>query len=349
MSLNFAHPLASADSPSNLGVLSAAACGLDAFIAQQGGDVDRVFGIAGIDPDLLLHPTLSLSLSNYCKMLEEAASQSGCDNFGLRYGQQFLPRALGLLGYVGLCSHSLEQALQNFARAFPYHQHDTLIRLVDIGECYRFDYQVHHPAILDRRQDAELTMGMALNLVRHALGPDWAPRAVLFEHARPEGWREHQTVFDAPVLFDQPCNALLIPKRDIAGKLMPERDPVLLMLVQDAIVRLGGQQSPQCLVDQARGLVRDALPLGEPSLERVAAGLGLTPAALQRRLREQNLSFSTLIDQVRRELALHYLRRRLPVSELAPLLGYSETSAFSRAFRRWFDASPRQWLQMSTA
>ena len=78
-------------------------------------------------------------------------------------------------------------------------------------------------------------------------------------------------------------------------------------------------------------------------------GLGLTPAALQRRLREQNLSFSTLIDQVRRELALHYLRRRLPVSELAPLLGYSETSAFSRAFRRWFDASPRQWLQMSTA
>ena len=180
MSLNFAHPLASADSPSNLGVLSAAACGLDAFIAQQGGDVDRVFGIAGIDPDLLLHPTLSLSLNNYCKVLEEAASQSGCDNFGLRYGQQFLPRALGLLGYVGLCSHSLEQALQNFARAFPYHQHDTLIRLVDIGECYRFDYQVHHPAILDRRQDAELTMGMALNLVRHALGPDWAPRAVMF-------------------------------------------------------------------------------------------------------------------------------------------------------------------------
>lgn len=348
MTLNLAHPLATAESPSNLGVLSAAACGLDGFIARQGGNVERVFGVAGIDPDLLLHPTLSLSLSNYCKVLEEAATQSGCDNFGLRYGQQFQPRALGLLGYVGLCSHSLEQALQNFARAFPYHQHDTLIRLVDIGECYRFDYQIRHPAILDRRQDAELTMGMALNLVRHVLGADWAPRAVLFEHGKPEGWREHQAAFDAPVLFDQPCNALLIPRRDLAGQLMPERDPVLLMLVQDAIARLGGQQQPQCLVDQARGLVRDALPLGEPSLESVAASLGLNTAALQRRLREQNLSFSALIDQVRRELALHYLRRRLPVSELAPLLGYSETSAFSRAFRRWFDTSPRQWLQMST-
>lgn len=351
MSLNLAHPLAlSANPAANLGVLSAAASGLDQCIGRHGGDVDRIFGVAGIDPELLQHPTLSLSLSTYCKVLEEAAVQSGCDNFGLHYGQQFQPRALGLLGYVGLCSETLEQALRNFALAFPFHQHDTLIRLVDIGECYRFDYQVQHPAILDKRQDAELTMGMALNLLRHALGPTWAPRAVLFEHARPQGWREHLKVFDAPVLFDQPCNALLIPKRDLAGQLMPERDPILLMLVQDAIHRLGAQ-NPQShsLVDQARGLLRDALPLGEPGLEQLAAGLGLSGAGLQRRLREQNLSYSALIDQVRRELALHYLRRRLPITELAPLLGYSETSAFSRAFRRWFDISPRQWLQAPTA
>jgi AraC-like DNA-binding protein len=50
-----------------------------------------------------------------------------------------------------------------------------------------------------------------------------------------------------------------------------------------------------------------------------------------------------LVEQTRRDLALHYLRQRLPISELAPLLGYSETSAFSRAFRRWFGVSPRQW------
>lgn len=327
---------------SNVGVLSAAASGLDAFISRQGGDVERVLGVAGIDSEVLQHPTLSLRLDSYCRVLEEAAAQSGCDNFGLRYGQQFQPRALGLLGYVGLCSATPEQALHNFARAFPCHQHDTLVRLADIGECYRFDYQVRHPAILDKRQDAELTMGMALNLLRHALGPHWAPRAVLFEHDRPQEWREHLGVFDAPVLFNQPCNALLIPKRELLGRVMPEYDPVLLMLVQDAIARLGGQQS-LCLVDQARGLVRAALPAGEPTLECIAAGLELTAAGLQRRLREQNLSLSALIDQVRRELALHYLRRRLPISELAPLLGYSETSAFSRAFRRWFGTSPRQW------
>lgn len=329
---------------SNIGVLSAAASGLDRFITDQGGDLDRVFGRAGIDPERLLHPTLSLALTNYCAVLEEAARQSGCDNFGLRYGQQFQPRALGLLGYVGLCSETLEDALKNFAAAFPYHQHDTLIRLVDCGECYRFDYQVRHGAILDRRQDAELTLGMALNLMRHALGQDWAPRAVSFEHARPEDWKEHSRVFDAPVLFQRGCNSMLIPKRDLYGRQMPERDANLLFLVQDVIRRLGEQCGAPNLVEDAGTQIRLALSEGEPSLELIAEQLELTTAGLQRRLREAGLSFSQLVENTRRELAVHYLRQpQRPISELAPLLGYSETSAFSRAFRRWFGVSPRQW------
>ena len=70
--------------------------------------------------------------------------------------------------------------------------------------------------------------------------------------------------------------------------------------------------------------------------------------SLQRRLRDLGLSFSTMVDKVRCELATHYLRQhQLPISNLAPLLGYSEVSAFSRAFRRWFGVSPRQWRHES--
>src|SRR5690606_21633282 len=101
------------------GVLAAAARGLCGFIERQGGDAERVLGVSGIDPDLWQHPTLSLALPNYCQVLEEAARQSGCANFGLYYGQQSKPQALGLLGYIGLCSATVEQALINFARAFP--------------------------------------------------------------------------------------------------------------------------------------------------------------------------------------------------------------------------------------
>lgn len=339
---------ANAARANNQGVLSAAASGLDGFITQYGGDLDRVFGHAGIDPEQLLHPTLSLALPNYCQVLEEAARQTGCDNFGLHYGQQFQPQALGLLGYVGLCSGTLEEALVNFAQAFPYHQHSTLIQLVDHGECYRFDYQVRHGAIVQRRQDAELTMGMAANLVRHVLGRDWAPREVTFEHARPQDWQAHQALFNAPVSFGRQCNSLLIPKSDLAGKTMPGHDPVLLMLVQDAIRQLGEAPGRPDLLEQVRQAVKATLHLGEPGLEQIAEQLHMPEWALQRKLRELGLSFSQLVDHTRSDLALAHLRQQsLSISALAPLLGYSETSAFSRAFRRWFGVSPRQWRSAS--
>lgn len=328
----------------HLGVLSAAASGLDRFIIEQGGDLDRVFGHAGIDPEQLAHPTLSLALPNYCQVLEVAARQTGCDTFGLRYGEQFMPQALGLLGYVGLCSPTLETALINFAEAFPYHQHSTLIELVDEGECYRFDYQVRHGSIVERRQDAELTMGMALNLVRHALGPGWHPREVGFEHSRRGDVERHRQVFGAPVHFDRACNWLLIPKADIADLPMPGSDPVLLMLIKDAIRQLGGAASDGRLMPMVERAIIERLPEGEPSLEAVALAVDMGVGTLQRRLRDQGCCFTQLVERVRQRLAHRLLREGVTsVTELAGLLGYSETSAFSRAFRRWHNLSPRQW------
>lgn len=330
---------------SNRGVLAAAASGLSEFITDKGGDVDRIFGLSGIDAEMLARPTLSLGLVNYCRVLEEAARHSGFDNFGLHYGRQFKPQSLGLIGYIGLCSATLEQALHNVVNAFPWHQHDTLTRLVDKGDCWRLDYQVRHGAILCRRQDAELTLGMFLNLIRHVAGKHWAPREVHFEHPRPQQWHDHSKVFDAPVWFDQPCNSLVIAKRDLA-RAMPESDPLLLMVMQDAIRRLNGEAPPQNIVEQARSQVNLSLMQGEPVLEEVAEKLGLSSWSLQRRLREESISFTALVDNVRCEKATHYLQnRQLSISEMALLLGYSEVSAFSRAFRRWFGISPRQWRQ----
>lgn len=327
----------------NRGVLAAAATGLSEFITRQGGDSDRIFGLSGVDPELLGSPTLSLGLVNYCRVLEEAARHSSTNNFGLHYGRQFKPQSLGLIGYIGLCSPTLEAALHNVVQAFPCHQHDTLTRMVDKGDYWRLDYQVRHGAILSRRQDAELTLGMFMNLIRHSAGAHWAPREVHFEHARPENWHEHCKVFDAPVYFDQPFNSLIINKREVQRS-MPDNDPMLLMVVKDALQRLNTCRESQGLIGKVRACIHLLLSNGEPSLEQVAEHMGLSAWTLQRRLREHNFSYSLLLDKVRSELASHYLQQKsLSVSEMAMLLGYSEVSAFSRACRRWFGISPRQW------
>ncbi|WP_374438281.1 AraC-like transcriptional regulator QhpR [Pseudomonas panipatensis] len=333
---------------SPIGILASAATGLVDFIQHQGGDPERILGRAGIDASRLEHPTLSLDLNQYCQVFEEAARQTGNDNFGLRFGQQFKPDSLGLLGYVGMCSATLGEALRNVVSTFPVHQQSSLLRLQERGELCQLDYQVQYGAILRKRQDAELSLGMFVNLMRHALGQAWAPEKVLFEHPQPEAWHEHCKVFDAPVLFNQPHNSLIF-RRSVLERPMPGRDPRLLAIVIESMRMLGGQagvKSRPGIVDDVKSQVRALLNEGYPSLEQVADQLRLPSWTVQRRLQEQGLSFSALVDSVRQELATYYLQQsNLPISELALLLGYSEISAFSRAFRRWFEVSPKQWRQ----
>ena len=249
-----------------------------------------------------------------------------------------------MIGYIGLSSPTLTDALHNMATDFQWHQHHTLTQMVDIGDCWRLDYQVRHGAILCRRQDAELTLGMFLNVIRYALGKNWSPRAVHFEHPRPEQWQEHSKVFDAPVWFEQPYNSLIIPKADLVRSYMPESDTALLMVLRQTIRQLNRTADDQDLIDQTRTQVRLQMMHGEPNLDDVANKMGLSTWSLQRNLRKEGISFSTLVDKLRCEMATRYMQQnQLSISDMALLLGYSEVSAFSRAFRRWFNISPRQW------
>lgn len=327
----------------NQGVLSAAASGLSDFITKKGADVEHIFDISGINPELLISPTLSLQLPNYCKVLEHAAIISNCDNFGLHYGQQFQPKSLGLIGYIALCSPTLESALKNMTHYFYLHQKNTLTRMVDLGECWRIDYQVQHGAILTRRQDAELTIGMFMNVIRQVLGHHYSAREIHFEHPRPDFWQEHSKLLNTSVYFDQPFNSLVIVKKDMQCS-MPTSDPLLLTMMLDNLRLLNLSVQSQGLSDQVRSHIQLKLGNGEPNLEMIATDLGISSYSLTRYLKSEGLTFSSLVDAVRCELAEYYIKQKnIPISEMAFLLGYSESSAFSRAFKRWFGINPRQF------
>lgn len=336
----------------SIGVLSSAATGLIEFIQQKGGDADRILGHAGLNPEHLQHPTLSLDLNQYCAVFEESACQTQDDNFGLHYGNQFKPDALGMFGYVGMSSDTLGDALHNLVKVFPIHQQGSLLRLEVESEWCRLDYQVQYGAIFRKRQDAELSLGMFTNLMRHSIGQKWAPERVYFEHPQPEAWHEHCKAFDAPVFFGQPCNSLVF-RRNALEKVMPGRDSRLLAIVMGSMELLGRQwgerQGGHDIINDVQAQIRIQLANGGPSLDQVAEQLKISSWSLQRRLGEVGVNFSGLVDKVRQEMGQYYLTRTsLPISELALLLGYSEVSAFSRAFRRWHGVSPKLWRRFDS-
>ena len=327
------------------GVFASAATGIVGFIQQFGGDVDRIFGSVRILPDMAGSPTLKLKLRSFCALFEEAARHTRHDNFGLWFGNQFKPRDLGLWGYAAVSAPTLGSALENLVGLFRYHQESSVMRLTggDDG-LVRLEYRINAASIIERRQDAELSLGMFLNVLRECCGPAWAPEEVHFEHPRPGSAKEHELAFDAPVYFSQPTNALLF-NPEILDRRMPSSDLKLLTVMQTCLEQLSGDVAAEdVLADRLRSAIRMKLPDGYPTLEQIAAELRVAASAICRDLHECGLTYTELVEGVRRDLALSYVRQRqLPFSDIAMLLGYSELSAFSRAFRRWMGVSPREY------
>lgn len=330
-------------------ILAAAACGVHDFIRHHGVDPKQVLLDAGVEERLLGNPKVALDLGSYVDMMELAAGHTGNDNFGLRFGQQFKPEMLGLIGEIALASPSLGGAVANLAELFPYHQQATETRLVRDEQFLRLEYRILDGRIVERRQDAELTLGMFVNVFRHCLGSHWAPDEVHCEHLKPEGWREHERAFDAPVYFGQRTNAIIFRDRDLSRR-MPQGDLHRLGELRDELIRIAGGIGGVSFLDKVKGEIRSRLPTEGASIIAVADAIGLTRWTFQRRLAEYGLNFSDLVDLVRRELAAIYIRQpHIAVTEIAFALGYSELSALSRAFRRWYGASPQQLRAMPLA
>jgi AraC-like DNA-binding protein len=324
-------------------VLAAATTGFKSFVARNGGVAESVFVRVGFTDAQLSDINCPIDLGSYVQMMELAATETGNDNFGLWFGQQFKPEMLGLIGGIALASPTLGAALENLAKLFPYHQQATYTALTHRGELTSLEYRIIDGGIVERRQDAELTLGMFINIFRHCLGMHWAPEEIRFEHPRPIQWREHCQAFSAPVTFGHGSNALVF-RRDRLHQRMPQGDLRKANLLCDQLVRFGSGVGKLTLLDHAKGEIRSRLPDGIPCVETIADAVALQRWTLQRRLAELGLSYSEVVDLVRRELAERHIRQPyVTILEMSDALGYSELSAFSRAFRRWFGVSPQKF------
>lgn len=328
-------------------VLAAAATGAVELFEKYGGDTDRIFGRAGLKVNDLSGPLEELNLQQYCNLFEEAARQTGNSNIGLEFGQSFSPKQLGMLGFAAVSSPTIAAALHNLEKYFPAHQGRTSFGLIQDCDILWLSYRIFDPRVQNRRQDAELSLGMFCNVFKAALGTSWAPLEIRFEHANPGGKEEHTMRFGAPVQFGRRTNAIAFRRRDLDA-IMPDQDPYLASVVESFLQgRCASQSNPQDFANAVRNEVK--MHLGEkiPTVTDISKLFGVTEPAFQKQLRTRGLTFGDILKAARHELALHYIEDLdLPLTEIAYSLGYSELSAFSRAFRNWTGMSPQRYRRL---
>jgi AraC-like DNA-binding protein len=216
------------------------------------------------------------------------------------------------------------------------------------GDCAMLAHRLSYASGVPR-QISEYVLGCVLVVFRQATGLDWRPLEVRFPHQEPADTSEHRRLFRAPLRFGCYRSELVIPRNLLDAPLL-RADPALQSLVEMQVKGLmKNVPRAEAAIDSIRRLLGEELCDGEPTLGLLAARLHMSARTLHRRLSTENTTFRRVVSEVRRELAERHLREgKLAVAEIAFLLGFSEASAFHRAFKRWTGLSPHAYRRVHT-
>ena len=297
-------------------------------------DQARLRAVELSDPDRLVE------LARLNALYEAAALETGDDAFGLHLCLSWDLSRLGTLGYAVLNASTVGTGLRNLARYARANLQAGRIGFTVRGQEALLSYELDGEPELSR-QHTEGAAVLALRIVRRLLGEEWRPLRVLFGHRRPADSSEHLRVFGAPIVFGEGTNLMLVLDATQLDRPVPGADRRLLPIVERHLDRVLAATPGDAWLQQVRSAVAEALCDGNPSIRTTAKRLAMSVRTLQRRLDERDLVFKTLVAETRREIAYRYLAEgSADLTEVAFLLGYSELSAFDRAFRRWTGSTP---------
>jgi AraC-like DNA-binding protein len=272
---------------------------------------------------------------------------AGPEDHGLpfRYAEALHPDDLGALGLALKTAPTVADALRRLVRYILVLSDTLEYELLDRpwGQAFTLNGRPHH------RRGASLANECALAAVtsalRQSVGMPLAPREVTFRHAAPSTDRFHREFFGCAVAFQAPLDALHLSSEQLSQRtLLADEGLSAYLLAQ--LDDLRAQRSERSLVAAVRGAVADSLPDGQPSRSQIARRLGMSERTLHRRLADDGESFQTLATQARREAAESLLgSQHHNLVDVAFLTGFSDQTAFTRAFKRWTGMTPASYRE----
>lgn len=276
-----------------------------------------------------------MPLRGFVGLLQAAAAALSAPGLGRAAGGVFALANLGEMGLAMEAAPSLGAALSIFCRAFAAVQSDSQLelRLEDGGAALR--YRILDPDVWPRDQDAEFTMTILAGLVARVAGRGWRPQRLALEHRPQEAEAPREAAWRCPVRHGAAWNALEFPV-GLLDQPMPARAPdAFRQLARDLAARAAERRQGAPLLLRVRREVLARLGEGEATQGAVAEALGRSERSLRRQLQAEGAAFSDVLADCRCDLArLMLAQGSLSTAEIAARLGYSDATAFERAFRR---------------
>jgi len=312
------------------------------LLREHGIDAARLLAEFGFKPAYFEDPDNTIPLETMGKIYSRCASLTQCAHFGLLIGQRDTGSALGAVGFLMRNSPDVRTALGNLASHFKVHNRNAVVDFIEGDTTAALGYKILKPCVQGREQILDMAIAIGFRLMKDLCGGTWLPIEVRFAHTPQLDVTPFRRFFRVPICFEAEESALIFD-RTWLDKPVYDADPLLHLMmaryVQAIESRLGDD-----LANDIRHLLRPLIEANCPSKVEMAKRIGLSARSLSRRLSAAGTSFEQLRDEARYGFASELLEgSRISATQVAERLGYSNVSAFSRAFLRWSLTRPTKW------
>ncbi len=316
------------------------------YVTAQGIAADRLTAAARLNPTWLADPDRQISGEVLKHLWRAAVEQTGDRDLGLHIGEAFDLSVIGIVGYVLLNCQTYRQVLEKlsqytrlFSQGIAIHHRVT----AGWAQCdFEIVGNVENYLLSEPRHPIESTFAALMNATQQLTGQALLTRSVLFEHSSPPTQAEHQRIFQVPVQFSQSVNRIVFEPVCLAWPVRSANNSLLSLFERHADTLLSAQNQPY--TQQVIAAIAQSLQGEVPLIEAIAHQLALSVRQLQRELQRENTTYQQLLEDTRKALALQHLQNlETSIHDVAFLLGFSEPSAFHRAFKRWMGQTPNRY------
>lgn len=336
--------LESTDTTTTPFVAASSTLALVHYLGRQGVlDNRRVEELTGFDMPALEDPDRRVPAAAHYRLWDHAERVTGDPAVGLQAGQVIDPERMGLVGHVFFNCDTLGEAVTQYVRLHRLINESVTLSFEQTNELAILTWQADSPEHYCR-QDMDRTLSAVLSRTRHfiysGIKAEWTEMA----HPRPDYADQYEKLLGGRVSFDAPVTRLAFHRRHLSHPI-PHRNPyvhsAVLRQVNGLLARL---QTRRSFGRKIHKLISRQMSTEKIDADTLARQCHMSRQTLYRRLKKEGLSFQELVEQVRKDKALRYVASdHYALGEIAFLLGFSELSAFSRAFKRWTGMAPAQY------
>jgi AraC-like DNA-binding protein len=313
-------------------------------IESYGIDPAPMFEAEDIKVTLPIDPCVRLPYVKVDRLRAKAEKLCGDEAFGLRSAEVYLASQFGALGYAWQASLTLRKAFMRLERFIRVVNDRAFVRVEDEDGNMVVTLGIDISSECKFARD-DGALALITRMSRLICGDHFRLQVVNFKHEAPRDIKPYFEYFACELNFDCPENQLLIPLA-LADEMLAGANPELALLNDTVVTRRLANIDRSDIISRVRSVLLDLLPHGGVSDDLAAEALHMSVRTMHRKLVEVDSSFRALLVEMRRDLAEAYiLDNSLTLTEISLLLGFSEPSSFSRAFKSWTGTAPSEARQ----